>query len=363
MASIQAARRGFDVTLTDKNDRPGKKLLITGKGRCNITNDCDIDTFLANVPRNGRFLYGALSRFPPREAMRFFREEGVALTVERGRRVFPESGKARDIVDALCRAASAAGVSYVKANVRSLPALPVILATGGASYPHTGSDGGGYALASAAGHTVTPPEASIVPLLSRDIFIEGAAGLTLKNVAIDGEVGEMLITHTGLSGPLILGASARWRKGDDIVIDLKPGLSREQLDARLVRDFALRGPQLLSNALRGVLPAPLIPPILAKAEVAPGIKACETDKQARRRIVDVMKAARVAITDKAPLSEAIVTRGGVRADEIKPATMESKKQDGLHFAGEIIDVDAYTGGYNLHIALCTGYAAGMGVGA
>jgi predicted Rossmann fold flavoprotein len=363
MASVKAAERGFRVTLLDKNGFAGKKLRLTGKGRCNLTNNCDEAAFLENVPRNARFLHSCIAAFPPRETMRFFEGLGVALVTERGGRVFPQSGSAHDVADALWRCAERLGVALVKANVTRLPEGAVVLAAGGMSYPLTGSDGSGYGLARQAGHTIVPPEASLVPLLSPDPCCPALAGLTLRNVSAGGDVGELLFTHSGLSGPLVLSASASWQPGQDVVIDLKPGLTPERLSARLTRGLAERGAQTLANALRGLLPGRLIPFVLERAQADGQTKASEVTRAARTGITGALKAFRVGITGKAPIEEAVVTRGGVSVSEINPKTMESKLRRCLHFAGEIIDVDAYTGGYNLQIAFSTGCAAGMGVGA
>ncbi|MDR1735829.1 MAG: NAD(P)/FAD-dependent oxidoreductase [Oscillospiraceae bacterium] len=389
MAALAAARGGADVRLLDTNGFPGKKLNITGKGRCNLTNDCDLDTFMRNVPRGGKFLYGAFSAFPPQELMAFFQSRGVRLTVERGRRVFPESGRARDITDALAAALGEQGVTVEKARARALcfsdgvlsgvdcgqrrvQAQSVIVATGGMSYPLTGSDGSGYALAAQAGHTIVPTEGSLIPLLSPDGFCAELTGLSLKNVTLslvsaDGRrewrdgPGELLFTHIGLSGPLVLTASAHWQKDWDARIDLKPGLTDEQLDARILRDFRERGGQTLDNALRGLLPKSLVSVILGICEIPPDTRVSAVTRDSRLRLLNALKAMPVRISGKADIAEAVITRGGVDVREVSPKTMESKLVPGLYFAGEVLDADAYTGGFNLQIAFCTGYAAGMSV--
>ncbi|MCL2031298.1 MAG: NAD(P)/FAD-dependent oxidoreductase [Oscillospiraceae bacterium] len=386
-AALYAARNGCKVRLLDSNGVAGKKLNITGKGRCNVTNDCDPDTFMANVPRNGRFLYSAFSAYPPREVMRFFESRGVPLSVERGRRVFPQSGRARNITDALTGALAERGVRVEHGKVTSLwledgvlrgaaaggrriPADAVIAATGGLSYPLTGSDGSGYALARQAGHTVTPTEGVLTPLESPDAFCAELAGLSLKNVTLslispEGKriwregPGEMLFTHTGLSGPLVLTASSYWKPGLHAQIDLKPGLDERQLDARVLRDLSERSAQEMGNAARGLLPKSLVPVALAMSGIDTGTRAGAVTRGGRKALTGVLKAMPVRIGGKAPIAEAIITRGGVDVREVNPGTMESKRLKGLYFAGELLDVDAHTGGFNLQIAFCTGFAAGI----
>ena len=386
MAALRAAQGGCKVKLLDSNGFAGKKLNITGKGRCNVTNDCDLDTFLANVARNGKFLYSAFAAFPPRELMRFLEGRGVPLVVERGRRVFPQSSRARDVTDALTGALAEAGVRVRRGTVtalqledgvlrgvscagRSIAADAVIITTGGLSYPLTGSDGSGYTLARQAGHTVVPTEGVLTPLLSPDAFCAELAGLSLKNVTLslmgtdsksvwrEGP-GELLFTHTGISGPLVLTASSHWRTGLQVRIDLKPGLDEAQLETRLLRDFEERSAQEMGNAARGLLPKSLVPAALALSGIDTGTRAGAVTRPQRKALIGTLKAMPVRISAKAPIAEAVVTRGGVDVREVSPKTMESKRVKGLYFAGEILDVDAYTGGFNLQIAFCTGVAAG-----
>ena len=389
MAALVAARGGCKVKLLDGNGFAGKKLNITGKGRCNLTNDCDLDTFLANIPRNGKFLYSAFAAFPPQEVMRFFETRGVPLIVERGQRVFPRSNRARDITDALTGALAETGVRLERGKVtalwledgalrgvllddRRIAAEAVIVATGGLSYPLTGSDGSGYSLARQAGHTVTPTEGALTPLESPDAFCADLAGLSLKNVTLsligpdskrvwrEGP-GEMLFTHTGLSGPLVLTASSHWKPGCHAQIDLKPGLDQQKLDARLLRDFSERAAQEMGNAMRGLLPKSLVPVVLALGGIEPDTRAGAVTREQRKALIAALKAMPVRIGGKAPIGEAVVTRGGVDVREVDPKTMRSKLLKGLYFAGEILDVDAYTGGFNLQIAFCTGFAAGNAI--
>ena len=388
LAAIFAARGGQRVRLLDQNGFAGKKLNITGKGRCNVTNDCELQTFLQNVPRNGRFLFSAFSGFPPGEVMAFFEDLGVPLKVERGRRVFPASDRARDITDALLRELSALGVQIEKKYISGLwiengilrgvrsrneriEAGAVVLATGGKSYPLTGADGSGYALAEQAGHTVTETEASLVALTSPDALCAELQGVALKNVTLSltaggkishrEEIGEMLFTHFGLSGPMVLSASAHWKPEMDVLIDLKPGLTEEKLDARLLRDFEERINQNLDNALRGVLLKGLVPVILGLCGIDGETKVNAVTRLQRQALVHTMKNLPVAISGKGPIEEAIITRGGVETKEVNPKTMESKLLPGLYLAGELLDVDAYTGGFNLQIAFCTGKAAGQAI--
>ena len=388
MAAITAAEKGAKVMLVEKNESMGRKLRITGKGRCNVTNNCDVREVMENIPRNGRFLYSALSRFSPYDTMNFFEKLGVPLKTERGRRVFPVSDKAGDIADALTRRLGELNVNIVRGNARSFifeegsccgvntfedsfRAKSVILCTGGASYPKTGSDGFGYRLAQSAGHTIIPIQPSLVALTASDTWTGRAAGLTLKNAALkvmyDGKTiyedfGELAFTSDGLGGAVILSASAnlpRCLEGHCVcVIDTKPALSRKQLDARILRDFnELRG-GVFYDALRKLLPKELIEPVSALTGVPADKKISDMTKAERAALVDNLKALTVHIKDFRPIGEAVVTRGGVCVKEISPKTMESKLCGGLYFAGEIIDVDAYTGGFNLQIAFATGRTAG-----
>lgn len=390
-AAVTAAKRGRSVLLLDANDRLMHKLSITGKGRCNVTNDADIDTLMQNIPRNPRFLYSAFSRQSPQDVMAFFEAAGVPLKTERGRRVFPQSDKAADIVAALQKQMQLSGVTHrLHANVKKLvlsedqctgvqlsdgsilTAESVLLATGGMSYPRTGSKGGGYALAQQAGHTVIPPQPSLIPLETAEADAAQMQGLSLKNVTLTvrrgkktvfSELGEMLFTHFGVSGPLVLSASCLLDadKLPDylLTVDMKPALSAEQLDARIRRDFDAQQNKDIANALRGLLPASMIPVMLARAEIAPETKVHSVTKTQRQMLGQCIKGYTLHITAMRPIAEAIITRGGVAVREVDPNTMESKKIHGLYFAGELLDADAFTGGYNLQIAFATGYAAGV----
>ena len=391
MAAGAAARQGHNVTVVERNPRPARKVMITGKGRCNVTNNCDIDTFIRHVPENGRFLYSALNAFTPQDTMALFEEMGVPLKTERGNRVFPVSDKAVDIVDGLTKYAKTGGARFVQGRVTELviadgvcrgakledgtvlSADRVIVATGGRSYPVTGSTGDGYALAEQAGHTVTPTRPSLVALTSPDLFCLDMQGLSLKNCGLQvrdnqtnkiifTDLGEMLFTHFGVSGPMVLSASAHMRQMAagcyTLIIDWKPGLTPEQLDARILRDFAERCNMDISNALGKLLPRLLIPVMLDMCQIKPMKKCNAITREERLRLVQGIKAMPVAISGFRPIEEAIVTSGGVSVKEINAKTMESKLVSGLYFAGEVLDVDAYTGGFNLQIAFSTGHLAG-----
>ena len=387
MAAYAAHDAGAAVTLFEQNDRLGKKLLITGKGRCNVTSDSTVAQLIENITKNPRFLYSAFHAFDTADTMRFFTERGVPLKTERGRRVFPQSDRSADIRDALQRALT--GVQRIRAKVTSLSCrngritgleaggVPyvcerVILATGGVSYPLTGSDGSGFKLAESAGHTVTPLLPSLVPLTSEDPVCRAAQGLALKNVALtvqneQGAVlyrdfGEMLFTHFGLSGPMILSASAHLHgvsfRQLTALIDLKPALTEEVLDRRLLNDFAKYSNRDLGNVLSGLLPAALIEPFLHKAALPMRKKVHSVTREERRTLLELLKAFPVPLSGTRPIEEAIVTSGGIPVSEIDPKTMMSRLCAGLFFAGEMIDVDAYTGGFNLQIAFSTGFLAG-----
>lgn len=394
IAAGVAARNGLQAVLLEKNPRMGRKLMITGKGRCNVTNNCDVQDFLAHVPTNARFLQGAIHRFTPQDAMRFFEELGVPLKTERGNRVFPESDKAVDVVDAMVRFVRESGAAVrfdspaqellleqgavtgvLLQNGERLEAGAVILATGGKSYPLTGSTGDGYRLAEQAGHTVVPPRASLVPIETQEDWCQRAQGLSLKNVtltAVDSdsgktvysEFGEMLFTHFGISGPLALSLSAHLgdvsKKKYRLLIDLKPALDLQALDARILRDFAEFANKDFGNALEKLLPRKLIPVVITLSGIPSTAKVNQITKEQRRRLCELLKALPLTVWRFRPIDEAVITSGGVAVSEINPKTMESKKVKRLFFAGELIDVDAYTGGYNLQIAYSTGYAAGMG---
>lgn len=393
MAAIQASKNGAEVTVIEKNSRPARKLMITGKGRCNVTNDSDSAALIANTPRNGRFLYSAFSAFSSGDTKRFFEDCGVPLKTERGNRVFPVSDKASDIVDALvgrvkrsCRIITAsvkeivfdggAVSAVVTDNAGVISADAVIVATGGLSYPATGSTGDGYIFARSAGHTVNKPVPSLVGLDCHEGFCSRLAGLSLKNVNLSvfekgkkkplySEQGEMLFTHTGISGPLTLSASAHIKDitaGCTAVIDLKPALDEEKLDKRILRDFSAEHNRNFSNSLDLLLPKSLIPVIVSLSRIPPDIKVNSVSREQRRKLAELIKHFTLNITGFRPTDEAIITRGGVAVREINPATMESKLIRGLYFAGEVIDVDAYTGGFNLQIAFSTGFLAGRSAG-
>ncbi len=391
MAAITAARAGRKVAVFEKNDRIGKKLRITGKGRCNVTNFCTRDEFMENVPVNSRFMYSSFSAFTPQDVMDFFENAGVPLKVERGNRVFPVSDKAADIVSALDREMKKAGVKLVHETVKEIivedgvccgirtdrcehNAQTVLVATGGASYPLTGSTGDGYRFAAETGHTVTPVVPSLVPLETADDFCEKMNGLALKNVTLtlyDGnkriysELGEMSFMNYGVTGPLVLTASSRIRKMERgryvLSIDLKPGLDEEKLDKRLLRDFTEMSSAGFKSVLVKLLPSKMIPVIVKRSGISSVIKAGQISKEQRKGLVKLLKDFRLNVTDFRPVEEAIVTSGGVSIKEIDPKTMESKIVSGLFFAGEVIDVDGYTGGFNLQIAFSTGYTAGMNI--
>ena len=390
MAAITAARRGAGVTLLEPNERLGKKLNITGKGRCNVTNDCDQETLMANIPGNGRFLYSALTRFTPQDAMAFFEALGVPLKVERGNRVFPVSDRSFDISGALERelrrlrvrilreraaeiTAEDGRVTGVQTDRRHHPGDAVVLATGGVSYPGTGSTGDGYAMAAALGHTIVPPRGSLVPLESCDADCAAMQGLSLRNVeatVLNGknkpvfrEFGEMLFTHFGVSGPLMLSASAHLRRWDKeqyrLSIDLKPALDQQKLDSRILRDIGENPNRDMANILSGLVHRSMVPVLLRRLALPEGEKANSLTKEQRRALVQELKHFTVSLTGPRPVAEAIVTAGGVKVGDVVPGTMASKLAEGLYFAGEILDVDAYTGGFNLQIAWATGYLAGL----
>ncbi len=395
IAAGAAARQGHTVTVLERNPRPARKVMITGKGRCNLTNNCSIEEFIAHVPENGRFLYSALTAFTPQDMMALIEAQGVPLKTERGNRVFPCSDKAVDIVDALARYARCpgepSGARFVQGRAvqleltggactgvrledgTRLAADRVIIATGGCSYPGTGSTGDGYTLAQQAGHTIVPPRPSLVALESPDTFCPELQGLSLKNCGLRVEdtatgktlytdLGEMLFTHFGVSGPMVLSASAHMRQMAPqrytLWIDWKPGLTPEQLDARLLRDLGERANMDMSNALGKLLPRLLIPVILRLALIPPERKCHDLTREERRRLCALIKAMPVRISGFRPISEAIVTAGGVSVRQVNSRTMASRLVLQLRFAGEVLDIDAYTGGFNLQIAFSTGMAAG-----
>ncbi len=390
MAAITAAESGALVTLCERNFECGKKLKITGKGRCNVTNDCSVQELLQNVPSNPRFLYSALNRFDTAATKEFFESRGVPLKVERGRRVFPVSDRAEDIVRALVSTCKEAGVKIKNGRVSSLImdkssvkgvvcggeelyAHAVIVATGGKSYPRTGSDGDGYALARSAGHSVTTLLPSLVPIVSPSKLCPALQGLSLKNVSLaikrrsDGKAvyedfGEMLFTHFGISGPMVLSASAHIpdvASGDyEAHINLKPALDEKTLDARLVSDFAKYSNRDFANSLSDLLPQKLIPVIISCSGIDPRKKVNSITREERRALANALCDLTLPLSGFRSITEAIITKGGISTKEINPKTMESKLCSGLYFAGEVIDVDAYTGGYNLQIAFSTGVLAG-----
>lgn len=393
LAGIAAAQSGAQTVILEKMRRPGKKILITGKGRCNITNNCDLQEIIKNIPGNGRFLNSALRRFTNQDIVQLLEDNGLPTKVERGGRVFPVSDKAADVVDTLvkiyknyggrlltdCKVKSITAefgkiTGAVTADGQKFTADAVILAAGGSSYPGTGSDGSGVKLAKALGHTIVPLAPSLVPLESDSPYIAGLQGLSLRNIEgtvyADGkktgsEFGEMLFTHFGVSGPIILSLSkcvaeafAKGAQEVELAIDLKPALDKDKLDARLQRDFMQYSRKQMPNGMKDLLPQRLIAPVLDQAFIDEEKFVNQLSRAERRRLVDVLKAFTVPVTGTRPIAEAIVTAGGVSLKEIDPKTMESKLIKGLFFAGEVMDIDGYTGGYNLQAAFSTGYAAG-----
>ena len=393
MAASRARLHADEVTVIERNRICGRKLRITGKGRCNITNIADTDEIMDNITSNRKFMYSALGAFSNYDVIALMEDLGVATKVERGGRVFPVSDSAKDVADALWRSASGKNVRYITAKALAIEASDgkvravryeggrveadsVILATGGKSYPLTGSDGSGYALCAALGHTIVELKPSLVPLVCREKFCTELMGLTLKNVELTvlengkkiySDFGELLFTHFGISGPIVLSASAHMRnfgKSDyEVRIDMKPALDEKQLDARILRDFGEAGKKHLINAMDKLLPKAIIPVIIERAGVPAHKAAGQLTHGERQKICRAMKSFALTVVKTRPIDEAIITAGGVRCSEINPSTMESKLVSGLYFAGEIIDVDAYTGGYNLQIAFSTGYLAGESAGA
>lgn len=395
MAAAAAAEQGHSVLLIEKNQRIGRKVMITGKGRCNVTNATyTVEELLENIPVNSRFLYSAFHCFMPVDTMDLFESLDVPLKVERGNRVFPVSDKAVDIVDAMDRYLRKNKVHRLYDTVEELcieegvvtgvkcrdhglvPAYAVVVATGGVSYPGTGSTGDGYKFAKQAGHTVVPPTPSLVPIESSDPSCKEMQGLALKNVAVDvvdtrsgasvySDFGEMLFTHFGVSGPVILSASSHLRSLSEgqyeLHINLKPGLSEEQLEQRLLRDFESFSNKDFRNALGNLLPKSLIPVFLRKTGVNPYKKVNQITREERKAILHTLRHFVIPLSGFRPVEEAIVTSGGVDVREVSPKTLMSKKVDGLYFAGEVLDVDAYTGGFNLQIAFSTGRLAGLSI--
>lgn len=391
MAAAESAKLGNEVTIIEKMPRPARKVMISGKGRCNVTNACfDINELIQNIPRNPRFLYSAFSNFMPYDTIAFFEDAGVKTKIERGNRVFPESDKAVDIVDALVANAKDSGVQIINGTAAAfdfdgerinavllsdgsrMDCDAVAVCTGGKSYSSTGSSGDGYRLAKSVGHTVTRIKPSLVPLISDNNFISGLQGLSLKNVSVKlcrnnkviySDFGEMLFTHFGLSGPVILSASSHVESFDDgdytVYIDLKPALDDAALDKRILRDFEKNMNKDFINSLSELLPKKIIPVIVRLSGIEPSVKVNEVTKEQRHALVHLLKNFKVHVTSFYDIEAAIVTSGGINVKEIDPKTMKSKIVDNLYFAGEVIDVDAYTGGFNLQIAFSTGYTCGQ----
>ena len=393
MAAISAAENGADVLVLEKMPAPGRKILITGKGRCNFTNRCEIDDFPKFFPNNGAFLYSALRAFDNQELIDFFAAHGVPSKLERGGRLFPVSDKAADIVDALVKTARQAGVriltgrpvqsvrladgrvSGVIAGAETTPADAVILATGGLSYPGTGSTGDGYRMAKELGHSVTPLTPALVPLEVAEDWIGELQGLSLKNVSAlvringrkaDSDFGELMFTHFGLSGPIILSlsqAASRALKQAPrpeivVAVNLKPALTPETLDKRLQRDFTAFARKQFKNSLGDLLPAKLIPVMIRLSGIAPEKPVHQIRRDECRQLVELLQNLCFTIRGTRPVAEAVVTAGWVAVKEVQPKTMESRLVGGLYFAGEILDVDGYTGGFNLQAAFSTGFVAG-----
>lgn len=384
-AAITAAGLGCRVALVERGERLGKKLLITGKGRCNVTNACTAQEVLENTPRNSRFLYSAMTAFPPEKIMAFFEDHGCPLKTERGNRVFPVSDKSSSVLHCLTEQLRRQGVTVVTGRVKeiltrdgravgaaleeeTLEADWVILATGGLSYPATGSTGDGYAMAQALGHKIVPGVGSLVPLEIAGEDCPRMQGLSLRNVGVKlvnakgktlyKDFGELLFTHFGVSGPTVLSASCHLKgEGCRLVLDLKPALDEGKLDSRILRDLEQYRNRSMENALTDLLPRSMIPVVLDKLGIAPDLQANALSRQARRGLVELLKGFPLEITGKRPVSEAIITSGGVAVNQVNPKTMESKLAPGLYFAGEILDCDAYTGGFNLQIAWATAFAA------
>ncbi len=391
MCAYQAAKRGVKTVLLDPNDKLGRKLRITGKGRCNLTNACDIKTVMTNIPGDGRFLYSALNRFSPADTMAFFESNGLPLKTERGNRVFPQSDNANDVAATMAALCRKAGVTVRKTEAKRitvengavigvvtgqglLPCRAAAVCTGGLSYPLTGSTGAGYRFAEELGHTVTARRPSLVPLESEDAYCAEMQGFSLKNVTLSAfendrliykELGEMLFTHFGVSGPLVLSASAHMGKMGSaayrLEIDLKPGLDEKKLDARLLRDFEKYANREYKNALVDLLGGKMIPVVVRLSGIPEDTKVNSITREQRLRLLRLLKAFPISVSGFRPIDEAIVTAGGVSTKEINPRTMESKLIKGLYFAGEVLDLDAYTGGFNLQIAWSTGFVAGNAI--
>ena len=401
-AAIAAAENGHDVLLLEQNEKLGKKLYITGKGRCNITNACDTEELFGNVTRNAKFLYSAFYTYDNSRVMQFFKEHGLALKTERGNRIFPVSDHSSDVIAAMKRALDRVGVKVhlntrvkkllceetvseqkdavkrvcgVRLEQTELSADAVIIATGGFSYQSTGSTGDGYRFAAESGHRLVEPTPSLVPFETKEPWVKDLQGLSLKNTAITiyngkkklyEDFGEMLFTHFGVSGPMILSASGHISPSLasqelKLVIDLKPALDKEQLDKRILRDFDEMRNKQFKNSIQHLLPSKLIPVIIALSGIDPDKQVNEISKVERQRLVELIKNLTVTLTGTRGWNEAIITKGGVSVKDVNPSTMESKQMQGLYFCGEVLDLDALTGGYNLQIAWSTGYLAGMSV--
>ncbi len=387
MCSLIAARRGLDVILLEPNKMLGRKLRITGKGRCNVTNNCDIKDFLTNIPGDGRFLYSALNRLSPRDTMQFFESLGLPLKTERGNRVFPVSDNANDVAGTLARNLERSGVRHIRESANHIIAengevtgvktdsgviscRAAVICTGGLSYPLTGSTGVGYKMARELGHSIVPCRPSLVPLESDDEYCAQMQGFSLKNVTLSAyendklifrELGEMLFTHFGVSGPLVLSASSHMRNFGSakyrLSIDLKPALDEKKLDARLLRDFEKYANRDFANSLCDLAGKTMIPVLVELSGIPAEEKVNSITRQQRHVLLRLFKEFPVSISGPRPIDEAIVTSGGVLTKEINPRTMESKLVSGLYFAGEVMDIDAYTGGFNLQIAWSTAYVA------
>ncbi len=394
IASGTAAKEGAQVLLIERNTRMARKVMITGKGRCNLTNHCSEEAFLQNVCSNRKFLFGPIHRFPPQQTMKWMESLGVPLKIERGGRVFPVSDKAVDIVDALVAFAQKAGVTFLQRRITGLEtsgglvcgvydeeknffaASKVIIATGGKSYPLTGSSGDGYCLAAQAGHTIVPPRPSLIPIETQEDWCRDCMGLSLKNVTLTlwekgkkkplySELGEMLFTHFGVSGPLVLTASTYLKKeltSYFMEIDLKPALNENQLEQRILRDFEARQNKNFFNALSELLPRKMISSVIRLSQIPPDKKVHQITKEQRDQLIETMKHLPLHPKRLLPIEEAIVTAGGVNVKEVIPQTMESKLCRGLYFAGEVLDLDGKTGGFNLQIAFSTGFVAGKSAG-
>lgn len=391
MCAYQAASRGVDTVLLEPNRQLGRKLRITGKGRCNVTNNCDIKQFMANIPGDGRFLYSALNRLSVADTMSFFENAGLPLKTERGNRVFPVSDNANDVAGTLTRLCERSGVKVLHTKAKKIltedgavtaveteqgkiQCRAAAICTGGLSYPLTGSDGDGYKFAKELGHTIIEPRASLVPLESDDDYCAQMQGFSLKNVALSvyedekliyKEQGEMLFTHFGVSGPLVLSASSHMRSFEKakyrLCIDLKPALDEKKLDARILRDFERYSNREFKNALSDLAGYTMIPVLIKLSGIPEEQKVHSITREQRLRLVQLFKAFPVSVSGPRPIAEAIVTSGGVNTKEVNPRTMESKLVSGLYFAGEVMDLDGYTGGFNLQIAWSTAYVAGNSV--